>query len=762
MADSGYHDESPRDGIDDARAAWLQALAVRFTPYLVRNTEERPLDFHGVYLRQDRWRLLVDRWNIGRNVPTLVESDSVDLTHPGPADDAKLLDLLARFDPDHPTDRGFEVGAVSPRDRPFSVLFIDGVGYNPTQWHQALRDSTGHFAAEYAAMTRSYVHPFVREVAAPDSMPAGYELVMQYWFFYPSNTAGNNHEGDWEHTNVVVSPRSAVERPLSAEELSAVLKRPVDAFAGDDPLVMRRIDYYFHHWIMRMDFSVPNAYLPRDQWEAALGRVDFERVGEAAILRATRNRVWADRAETVVNTHPIVFVGGNSKGLDLLFYGPGARNQNSHGSYPFTGLFKRVGPGSNEEITRKFDQRDYLTTGRRLPEWVTPLDIASRLALLPDWERVLPLLRDDPAARVEWSWLVLPMRWGYPAARSPLAGIVAYAETGNLSPPGPAFNNGWNTSEPIATFDKFQPNRLVGGVARDPQDAFQNDLGFFNAPLALATTLPPIDFAYKIALTPFRALFGRVRPTYHAASEIPYRVTGPTLGLSVQFMDDETWPLLFFTSQQATDIFNRLTQIAPNAVTPANPPSFADNAVSLLFAWDFYLGNHWVSRAACATPTPAWASICRARARRSRFRSAAGSTWGVRREPAVQRVHRASPAVPEGGLRPDLVPAGRGHHQRRSHRPPYRRLDPAAVAVSFHNLFPNTWHVGLGVISCFAGAGPLPHGTDLAIKADYTRFHHSLGIAFNDRAQLGLEEPRSSRAAVSTSWWRVPLIGRER
>lgn len=752
MADSGYRDESPRDGIDDARAAWLQALAVRFAPYLVRNTEERPLDFHGVYLRQDRWRLLVDRWNIGRNVPTLVESDSVDLTHPGPADDAKLLDLLARFDPDHPTDRGFEVGAVSPRDRPFSVLFIDGVGYNPTQWHQALRDSTGHFAAEYAAMTRSYVHPFVREVAGPDSMPPGYELVMQYWFFYPSNTAGNNHEGDWEHTNVVVSPRSAVERPLSAEELSAVLSRPVDAFAGDDPLVMRRIDYYFHHWIMRMDFSVPNAYLPRDQWEAALGRVDFERVGEAAILRATRNRVWADRAETVVNTHPIVFVGGNSKGLDLLFYGPGARNQNSHGSYPFTGLFKRVGPGSNEEITRKFDQRDYLTTGRRLPEWVTPLDTASRLVLLPDWERVLPLLRDDPAARVEWSWLVLPMRWGYPAARSPLAGIVAYAETGNLSPPGPAFNNGWNTSEPIATFDKFQPNRLVGGVARDPQDAFQNDLGFFNAPLALATTLPPIDFAYKIALTPFRALFGRVRPTYYAASEIPYRVTGPTLGLSAQFMDDETWPLLFFTGQQATDIFNRLAQIAPNAVTPANPPSFADNAVSLLFAWDFYLGNHWVSESSLRhshtdlgvdLPGASAAEPFQIRGRLNLWEYAGSLRYNV-------FTGRVLPFLKVGyGLTWYRLDEVTTNGVPIDHPTGDWIRQPSLFP--FHHLLPNTWHVGLGVeYFVFRRHGPLPHGTDLAIKADYTRFHHSLGIAFNDRAQLGLENaPSVSRSSFN-------------
>jgi hypothetical protein len=751
-ADPGYRDESPQDGIDDARAGWLGALAVRFAPYLVRNTEERPLDFRRVYLQQDRWRLLVDRWNIARNVPTLVASDSVDLTRPGPADDAKLLDLLARFDPDHPTDPGFEVGAVSAGDRPFSVLFIDGVGYNPSQWHQALHDSTGHFAAAYAAMTLSYVHPFIRQVAAHDSVPGGYELVMQYWFFYPSNRAGNNHEGDWEHINVIVSPRSAVEHPLSADQLTALLAGPATAFAGDDPLVMRRIDYYFHHWIMPMDFSAPNAYLPRAQWEQALEKVDFERIGEVAILRDVRKRAWADQAETIVNTHPLVFVGGNSKGLDLLFYGPGARNQNSHGSYPFTGLFKRVGPGSNEEITRRFDQRDYFTTGRRLPDWVTPLDSASRLKLLPDWERVLPLIRDDSAARGEWSWLVLPIRWGYPAAKSPLAGIVAYAETGNLSPAGPAFNNGWNTSEPVATFDKYVPNHLFGGVARDPQDVFSNDLGFINAPVALVTTLPPIDFVYKLALTPFRAIFGDIRPTYYAASEIPYRVTGPSLGLSAQFMDDETWPLLFFTGQQANDILDRLAQVTPDTVTLANPPSFADNLVSFVFGWDFYLGNHWVtentlrhSRTTLGVDLPG-ASVSepfQVRGQLNLWEYAGSLRYNVftgHVMPFLKVGYGLSwyrlEDITTGGV-PIEHPATDWVRQ--------------PSIFPFHNVLPNTLHWGVGVeYLVFRHRGPFPRGMDLALKADYTRFHHSLGITFNDRAQLGLENaPGVSRSSLN-------------
>src|SRR5262245_16014097 len=41
----GYVDQDPRDGIDDARGRWLTALAVRFAPWMVRNTVDFPMDW---------------------------------------------------------------------------------------------------------------------------------------------------------------------------------------------------------------------------------------------------------------------------------------------------------------------------------------------------------------------------------------------------------------------------------------------------------------------------------------------------------------------------------------------------------------------------------------------------------------------------------------------------------------------------------------------------------------------------------------------
>ena len=56
-----------------------------------------------------------------------------------------------------------------------------------------------------------------------------------------------------------------------------------------------------------------------------------------------RFRAWADSAETKVNTHPIAYIGADSKGLDLLLYAPGPKNQDGHGTYPFVGIYEGIG-----------------------------------------------------------------------------------------------------------------------------------------------------------------------------------------------------------------------------------------------------------------------------------------------------------------------------------------------------------------------------------------------------------------------------------
>jgi len=71
-----------------------------------------------------------------------------------------------------------------------------------------------------------------------------------------------------------------------------------------------------------------------------------------------------------------------------------------------------------------------------------------RIRIVPDWERVLAPTRASAAVRADWAWLLLPIKWGYPAATSPLAGVIDHYNMGNNSPPGPSFQGSRNASGP--------------------------------------------------------------------------------------------------------------------------------------------------------------------------------------------------------------------------------------------------------------------------------------------------------------------------
>jgi hypothetical protein len=67
-----------------------------------------------------------------------------------------------------------------------------GPGADEETWTQSWTDAGGP-----GYTPTQYAHFFWL------SRPDGY-LGIQYWFFYPWNKFANNHEGDWEHVNVIV------------------------------------------------------------------------------------------------------------------------------------------------------------------------------------------------------------------------------------------------------------------------------------------------------------------------------------------------------------------------------------------------------------------------------------------------------------------------------------------------------------------------------------------------------------------------------
>jgi hypothetical protein len=97
-------------------------------------------------------------------------------------------------------------------------------------------------------------------------------------------------------------------------------------------------------------------------------------------------------------------------------------------------------------------------------------------------------VKESPSARRDWAWLVLPVRWGYPA-------------TGSLFPLS------W-------------------------QDGFRNDLGYLNFVAPTVAVLPPFDLVWRVVAAPVREVLGSQDPIFQTREHIPYRVLSVASGLS--------------------------------------------------------------------------------------------------------------------------------------------------------------------------------------------------------------------------------------
>ncbi len=106
------------------------------------------------------------------------------------------------------------------------------------------------------------------------------EYVIQYWYFYPFNDWVNNHEGDWEHINVVVDSQDP--------ELAQI----------------ERVEFYFHHRVLNRSNPGTDFYVSDE-------------------------------------THPVIFTGGY--GRDYRFLGTiGGKGPGGHGSYSSPGTWESV------------------------------------------------------------------------------------------------------------------------------------------------------------------------------------------------------------------------------------------------------------------------------------------------------------------------------------------------------------------------------------------------------------------------------------
>lgn len=775
----GYRDVAPADGIDDNRHATLDAISRRFAPFLVQNTYSAPMDFTRLMQRQPVFTLYVDTWDLaaGRQ---LVDRETVDFNSLGQARcsgdvtgsqprnessaDCKVVALMDRFDPENPiaaTERATAVGTDADQ---VTVLFFDMPGNDPASWKEVyLNPVTNQLRSEFHDALKIYAHPFI--AAVPAAGPGRYEFIIQYWFYYPLNDGGNNHEGDWEHINVRISPRSRVTESLTEPDLRGILAgRGLTNDASDDQLVIKSVEFFFHHRVMTVDYSAPNVYQSQEAWEAEIRSTPRERVGVEKLWAEIRRLAYRSADEGIVNTHPVAFIGADNKGLDQLLSPPGGNNQDSHGTFPFPGLYKTVGPaGSAEQIAQRFDHWAWYTDPAAAraagqtdfgPGHVTLFDDASMLEVVPDWERVLPLVRTNPTARRDWAWLVLPVRWGYPATESPFAGLIDYADMGNLGPIGPAYNAGWNRPGTGRGFDVYEPNLLPSFFPVEPQDGFSNNLGFFNV-VPLISNLPPFDFVWRVVALPFRAIFKRQDPIYYPDRSVPLRFVGITGGASYTSVPENMW----FTAAHLTE--SNAVDAGDGATLPQPIIEIAEDIVARDSTGGENIDIKAVANSAWGVQAQAAFYVGK------RFMSATGfrhsrHTVGFDQPFATGGTYEFRGTINwwdiTGNIRYDLLTGGFKPYLNGGYGVNWYRLEnmtsdgeplDGPTGPWINNFWPPTWQYGFGgemmLVQSFA---PVPRGIDIGIRAEYLWLNGPTGLDLPGALSL------ATFRAVPTRWVR--------
>ena len=604
-ADPAYVDAAPRDGVDDARARRLLELGERFSPILRRNTYSVPQFFEAAL--GERVLMHVEAWLDGKKV----SSEVLDLGPPveppsyGPVtpreaalatveegtplaaariptppapDDEKLRALLLAREPDR-----LHAHVAQPKSSVDTILYIDVPGDDEFSWRPSHEE-------DRAKETRIYVHPFINETSGTQA-ERRFEFLLQYWFYYPYNDGANNHEGDWEHITVSVTTheRAARDRDLapaargllSAAEIEAILGSAGSAATPADLLTIRNVAYYFHNYVMVVDYLGIAA--GETMWRRAEANDGSIRIWEDKryMDRSIRGRMAL--AGGRLATHPIGYIGGNNKGWDEVmqlvprFYK--SYNRDSHGTYPFPGVWREVGPVEATEKIHGEPVPDVHRNGSGEPDLTRPwweliederyLEYrADDMILLPDWERLEPLVLEDPVVRREWAWFILPVHMGFPATRSPGAGALPHVDLGNVAPMSPVRNSAWNRPGATGTYVEYEPTVLrVAAAPISPASGLQSGWGIFNIPIAIASLLPGFNVAYTQLLpwiTGAMHVMGQPPAKTFYLGELPNRFTSIGAGGFHQFGGQDFARLLPGTENPVVaDFFSERAEQGP-------------------------------------------------------------------------------------------------------------------------------------------------------------------------------------------------------
>lgn len=401
-----------------------------------------------------------------------------------------------------------------------------------------------------------------------------------------------------------------------------------------------------------------------------------------------------------------------------------------------------MGPGgAAEQVPRTLDHRRFLAGDRR--QRAERFDDPDRLELVPDWERVMDLVMTDPQARLDWSWLVLPLRWGYPATRSPFAGIISHAETGNLAPLGPAYNDGWNRVGPTLDYADFSPHWVESIFPLGWQDNFLNSWGFLNLTLPTLASLPPFDFLWQVVGAPVRLLVRRQLPTYYPGETMQSRLAGVTGGISLPFFSDDFVFLLTGPAQ-----FEEIAALERDTLSAVRNRR-VEVVAAPVAQFNFYVGVFKSENMVQRVRTRLRADLADVTTNEVTPLSGGLDFWEY-----------------AGSLRYNLLSGAWLPFVKVGYGLSWYRVTDAAIAgepledgtlewvrrpslLPPRHLFPNTWHVGAGFelipVRSFA---PLPWGIDVGLRADYGVFLHKLGLG-RPLLATDLQDFAVSRGAAS-------------
>jgi opacity protein-like surface antigen len=319
----GPSGESVRgDGIAESRRADLEQLVRRFAPTLVLPKA----DFAKV--AGQKYRLFPT------NIQLLTDTLRLDLIRAAPYMFQDSMNIALRtLDAD--SLLALTNTALRYESDPSLMVawYFDWPGTTVSEWWQTYgRLRTGPDSAAWAEPT-VYAHPFLDGIG---------RVVIQYWYFYPFNDFIGNHEGDWEHVNVVLTP---------------------------DRSDVAEVHYYFH----RRSIALPQGKY---------------------------------RPEIMDGTHPVVYVGGRMYNiLDFpIRILRGERNEGSHGTYPFPGEWESAAALGSPEAVHKADKDSMrVVPHHRFRVVLTPepsrIDYLNRPEVLREWiSFVVPVRWGFPSA----------------------------------------------------------------------------------------------------------------------------------------------------------------------------------------------------------------------------------------------------------------------------------------------------------------------------------------------------------------------------